>query len=108
MNVKGHVALVTGANRGLGRALTEALVAAGAAKVYAGVRNPEGVEIPGAEVVKIDVANSESITAAAAKLRDVDLVINNAGVYATISALADNAVDEARKTLETNFFGVWN
>ena len=55
MKIEGCVALVTGANRGLGKAYTEALLAAGAAKVYAGARDPSSVAGPGLTPVKLDV-----------------------------------------------------
>ena len=107
MKVAGHVALVTGANRGLGRSLAEALAAAGARKVYAGARRPDGVSVPGAEIVKLDVSDPAGLAAAAARLRDVDILVNNAGLFLPTSPLADGAVEAARRQLETNFFGLW-
>lgn len=107
MNLHGRVALVTGANRGLGLALTGALRAAGAEKIYAGVRNPNGAAIEGAEIVPLDVTEPNSVAAAAARLRDVDLLINNAGISLPSPSLADNSLDRARSVMETNFFGVW-
>ncbi len=68
MDIKGSTALVTGANRGLGLALVRALREAGAAKVYAGARKPDGVSIEGAEVVQLDVTDPASVAAAAARL----------------------------------------
>jgi len=55
MNVQGSVAFVTGANRGLGLALAKELVARGAKKVYAGVRDPGAVNVPGVVAVHFDV-----------------------------------------------------
>jgi len=67
MNLQGRIALVTGANRGLGLALTGALRAAGARKIYAGARNPNGAAIEGAEIVPLDVTEPNSVAAAAAR-----------------------------------------
>jgi NAD(P)-dependent dehydrogenase (short-subunit alcohol dehydrogenase family) len=107
MNIQGRVALVTGANRGLGLALTEALRTAGAAKIYAGARKPNGAAIEGVEVVKLDVSDPNSVAAAAARLRDVDILINNAGIFTGGPSLADGGLELARSAMETNFFAVW-
>jgi len=86
--IAGTTALVTGANRGIGRALVLALLDRGAAKVYAAARHPEQladlVRRSGDRVVPLalDVTNSAQIRAAAAKATDVTLLINNAGIVA--------------------------
>jgi NAD(P)-dependent dehydrogenase (short-subunit alcohol dehydrogenase family) len=107
MDIKGKVALVTGANRGLGRAITEALLAAGAAKVYGAVRDPKSLAIPGVMPLQLDVTDPASIAAAAAAAPDVALVVNNAGIFQTGSALAPEALDAAERMLATNTFGAW-
>ena len=91
----------------MGLALVKALREAGAAKVYAGVRSPAGVAIDGAEVVQLDVTDPNSVEAAAARLTDVSLVFNNAGIIAGRPVLADDAIDAARPVMETNFYGPW-
>jgi NAD(P)-dependent dehydrogenase (short-subunit alcohol dehydrogenase family) len=70
MEIEGSVALVTGASRGIGLAFARALLARGAARVYAGVRRPEEFDEPGLEPLLLDVTNRQHIEAAAAKASD--------------------------------------
>src|SRR4029450_3565675 len=65
MKIAGATALVTGANRGFGRALTAELIERGAL-VYAGGRNPDQVDVPGAKAIALDITDAESVSAAAA------------------------------------------
>lgn len=102
MDIEGAVALVTGANRGLGRAYAEALIEAGAAKVYAGARDPRTITDPRLTPIQLDVTDASQIAAAAAALTDVDLVINNAGVASPTLPL-DASLDAARQELEVNY-----
>ena len=84
--LSGKTALVTGANRGLGEAIVDALVAAGVRKVYAAARSISSLDPlvarHGSRVtpLQLDVTNAAQITAAAAAAADVDLLVNNAGV----------------------------
>jgi NAD(P)-dependent dehydrogenase (short-subunit alcohol dehydrogenase family) len=105
MKVAGSTALVTGANRGLGLAFAKALVEMGAAKVYAGARNPEAVTLKGVVPLKLDVTSDEDAVAAARVARDIDLLINNAGIARPGGFLADGAFEAAREQFEVNFFG---
>jgi NAD(P)-dependent dehydrogenase (short-subunit alcohol dehydrogenase family) len=66
VKIKNSVAFVTGANRGLGRAFAQELLKRDAKKVYAGVRNPEGIDLPGVVPIKVDVTDPASVSAAAA------------------------------------------
>src|SRR5262245_45245403 len=106
--IDGRIALVTGANRGIGRALTEALLARGARKVYATARQPQALRALHDERVvalQLDVTDADQIRAAAAAAPDVELVFNNAGV-ALARGIADPAiVDQARREMEVNYFG---
>ncbi|WP_033292126.1 SDR family oxidoreductase [Amycolatopsis jejuensis] len=102
MQIAGSTALVTGAGRGLGRYFVEALLARGAAKVYATARRP--VEIEGATPLILDVTDPASITAAAAAAPDVNLIINNAGLT-SFTNLVTSDLDVVRREMETNFFG---
>src|SRR5689334_1501025 len=90
MQVEGAVALVTGANRGLGRAFARALLDAGAAKVYAGARDPGTVVDPGVVPLRLDVTDPAQVAAAAAEADDVTIVINNAGIALDAPLLGDD------------------
>lgn len=100
MDFNGAAVLVTGANRGLGRAFARELVKRGA-KVYAGARNPASVVDDGVIPVQLDVTDDASVEAAAKELGDVSIVINNAGV-----AVPGADVDSTKATFEVNFFGI--
>lgn len=105
MKIQNSVALVTGANRGLGLAFTQALLAGGASKVYAAARDPASVKQAGVVPVRLDVTNAAEVAAAAGDLGDVTLVINNAGIIRGSGFLGEKGVEAVRAELETNFFG---
>ena len=108
MKIQGKTALVTGANRGLGLAYAKALLAAGAAKVYAGARAPSTVTQPGVVPVKLDVTSLDDVTKAA-QLSDVDIVINNAGIALMgTNLLEDGGEKDLRAQLDTNVWGILN
>ncbi|TDD64562.1 SDR family NAD(P)-dependent oxidoreductase [Jiangella aurantiaca] len=102
--IEGTVALVTGGNRGLGKALVDELFARGAAKVYAAARDPRTVTDPRATPLAVDVTSDEAVAAAAAEAGDVRLLVNNAGGLVGASFL-DSPVDDVRREFETNFYG---
>ncbi|MFG2591371.1 SDR family oxidoreductase [Streptomyces sp. NPDC048438] len=103
MELKNAVAVVTGANRGLGRHLAAQLVERGA-KVYGAARRPEAVDVPGVIPLRLDVTDQGSIQEAARVASDATLLINNAGI-STGATLIGGDLDEVRRELETNFFG---
>ena len=105
MDIEGAVALVTGANRGLGRAFTRTLLDHGAARVYAGARNPASMTDRDVIPVQLDVTSPSAIAAAAERCSDVTLVVNNAGISTGTSVLAVDALDAGRREMETNVFG---
>jgi NAD(P)-dependent dehydrogenase (short-subunit alcohol dehydrogenase family) len=105
MKIEGATALVTGANRGIGKAFAEELLDRGAAKVYAGVRDVTTVTDPRLVAVQLDVTDSARVAAVAAELTDIDLVVNNAGTG--LPALPLNAaLDDARAELELNYLAL--
>ncbi|WP_446041911.1 SDR family oxidoreductase [Streptomyces sp. SID1121] len=103
--LRGAVALVTGANRGIGRAFTRELLDRGAAKAYAGARDPSTVQEPGVLPVRLDVTDPEQVAAAADRCGDVDLLVNNAGIFHAGPLLGAPSVQDAREEMETNLFG---
>ena len=108
--VTGAVALVTGANRGIGRAFVDELLARQARKVYIGTRNRE--ELDGhldperTEVIPLDVTDQASVAAAAERCQDVTLLVNNAGYHARDRLVLASDPDAARREMEVNYFGV--
>ena len=104
MEVFGSVALVTGANRGIGRHFALQLLERGAARVYATARNPAQIEIPGVEVLQLDINDPASVAAAAAAALDVTLLINNAGI-ALNQNLVTGDMAKIRMEMETHYFG---
>ncbi len=106
MQIEGCTALVTGANRGLGRAYAEALRRAGAAKVYAAVRDPATIADPWLIPLRLDVTSPSEVEAAAQACGDVDLLINNAGAMLRTPALAEDAEAALRLEMEVNVFGL--
>lgn len=109
--IDGTVALVTGANRGIGRALTEALLARGARKVYATARDLGGLEElrkrhPGrVMLLPLDVTRPEQVAGAARQAPDVAILINNAGVAAAQGLTGSATVEQARREMAVNYFG---
>jgi NAD(P)-dependent dehydrogenase (short-subunit alcohol dehydrogenase family) len=105
MKVKNAVVLVTGANRGFGLQIVRELIARGAKKVYAGMRTPVDLGIPGVTSVKLDVTSADDVATAAALCSDTTLVVNNAGIAKFGGFLDANTLDNAHDMLETNYFG---
>ncbi len=103
MDIDGSVALVTGANRGIGRHFASQLLERGAAKVYATARRPERVDLPGVEVLRLDITDPDSVAAAVAAAGDVTLLVNNAGISTGTNLLGD--LDKVRLEMETHYFG---
>jgi NAD(P)-dependent dehydrogenase (short-subunit alcohol dehydrogenase family) len=105
MRIGGSVALVTGANRGLGRAFVRELVSRGAAKVYGGARQPAQVTEPGVTPVALDITDPDRVAEVAEQCADVSLLVNNAGVLKYSTFTSAPSLDAARAEMETNYFG---
>ena len=105
MRIEKSVAFVTGANRGLGREFTRALLERGAAKVYGGARDPHTITEPGVVPVVLDITDPGAVAAAAALAGDVTLLINNAGTSSGGSLLTASDSDRIRSDFNTNVFG---
>ena len=103
MEITGKTALVTGANRGLGRHLARELRDRGAT-VYAAARNPASVDLDGVRPIALDVTDPASVAAAAAATGDVAILVNNAGSSTGASLLTGDLAD-VRLELDTHFFG---
>ncbi|MEV8046833.1 SDR family oxidoreductase [Streptomyces griseoluteus] len=104
MKVDGSVAFVTGANRGLGEQFVRALLEAGAAKVYAGARDPAKVTVPEAVPVAVDITDHASVLAATEQAPDVTLLVNNAG-STTRAHILTTELDSFRTEFETHVLG---
>jgi NAD(P)-dependent dehydrogenase (short-subunit alcohol dehydrogenase family) len=105
VDVAGSVALVTGGNRGFGASLCAALVERGAAKVYAGARDVSTVTTPGVEAIPLDITSPVDVETAVARCSDVTLLINNAGIGTGTGVLADDAMEQLQRELDTNVLG---
>ncbi len=103
MQIEGRSALVTGANRGLGRCLAEQLRDRGAT-VYAAARNPGSVDLPGVKPLPLDLTDHQSITEAAKATGAVSILINNAG-SSTRSSLLTGEVADIRLEMDTHYLG---
>lgn len=114
MKIENSIALVTGTNRGIGRALVTALVNGGAKKVYAGMRNidafidsdPNFLESFKGKVepVSLDITKKNQVDSAVEKAYDVNLLINNAGIANYSGLVAADDLASARQEMEVNYF----
>ena len=106
VTIAGTHALVTGANRGLGKAFVAELLDRGVAVVYAAARNPDTIDIDDRVIpIRLDVTNTDDVLAAASRCADVSVLINNAGAMLRAPLLAAPDLSAARSEMETNYFG---
>jgi NAD(P)-dependent dehydrogenase (short-subunit alcohol dehydrogenase family) len=111
MDINGSIALVTGANRGLGKSFVDALLAQGTAKVYAATRTlsqsgPGHGNDPRVIPVKLDITSAENVRAVASRCPDLTLLVNNAGAMLTTPMLKDGSDDALRREMEVNVYGM--
>lgn len=104
MQIRRSTALVTGANRGIGRAFTQELLRRGAKKVYATARRPETIDMPGVVPLQLDITQPAEVARAADIAADTNLLINNAGVT-TFAKASTGDMDDIHLEMETNYFG---
>ena len=111
MQIKNSTALVTGANRGIGKCFVQELAKRGAKKIYASARDAASLESlvqkhPDiVHSIELDITDHDAISSTAVQLSDVDLVINNAGVNQMSAFVASNSLTAARNEMEVNYFG---
>ncbi len=111
--VKDTVALVTGANGGIGSEIVRALLRAGAAKIYCAARQVDGLRSLTAVApdklvpIQLDVTDQKSVAAAASACGDVRLLVNNAGWNSNEGLFVDDALANARREMETNYLGTF-
>ncbi len=112
IDVRGKAALVTGANRGIGKAIAVEFMQQGAAKVYLAVRNTDSVKPllqqygDKVAVIELDVTDAASITRAAQIAEDVQIVVNNAGVLKNATALEPAAIEALEYQMQVNVVGL--
>jgi uncharacterized protein len=106
MDLTGATVLVTGANRGIGRALTHALAAEPVREVLAGARDPSSVEpLPKVRAVQVDLSTREQVDASHAGLPPIDVLVNNAGRM-TGGLLEDQDLDDIYAMFQVNLLAV--
>jgi NAD(P)-dependent dehydrogenase (short-subunit alcohol dehydrogenase family) len=108
MEIKGKIGFVTGANRGLGRVFAQALLDAGAAKVYAAARDASTVSQRGVTAIRLDVTDPASIAAAVMIAGETQIVVNNAGITERKPLLGEDGEVALRRLMETNLYGILN
>lgn len=112
MQIQGSIALVTGANGGIGQYYIQGLQKAGATRIYAGARNPDSLKDIAATdpdriiPIPLDITDEASVNAAAQAYSDVNLLINNAGVGFNQRLVADMNFDKACSEIEVNYLGM--
>lgn len=106
MDISGQIALVTGANRGIGREFVRELLDRGASKVYASARRAESLDFSDSRVVplRLDLLDHASVLAAAETAHDVTLLVNNAGI-ATGATLITGDLEESHREMDTHLWG---
>ena len=114
INPRGKIILISGANRGIGKAITIELLERGASKIYAGARNIESlndlIAIYGDRIVPItlDVTDENSIKSATENIEELDILVNNAGVFSIGGIFSNLAKSSLKENLNVNVWGILN
>lgn len=112
IEIENKTALITGANRGIGKAILESFLDSDVAKVYAAVRTISTADPliqkygSRVEAIQIDLSRPETIHSAADKATDVEIVVNNAGVLKNATPLDESAIDTLNFEMEINVGGL--
>jgi NAD(P)-dependent dehydrogenase (short-subunit alcohol dehydrogenase family) len=107
MHLSNKVALVTGANRGIGSAIVREMLKAGVAKIYATARDPKTLPAFGDSRVvplQLDITSDASVNAIASAIKDVDVLVNNAGTLA-FGDYISSSLENFEEDMRTNYFG---
>jgi NAD(P)-dependent dehydrogenase (short-subunit alcohol dehydrogenase family) len=106
MNLDNKTVFVTGANRGIGKAIVDALLKQKVKKIYAAARKPEELKFNDARVVpvKLDITDRAQIKKAVEQAQDIDLLINNAGVLSAAPIVGGDE-NELERDMKVNYFG---
>jgi NAD(P)-dependent dehydrogenase (short-subunit alcohol dehydrogenase family) len=105
VRIDGSTGLVTGADRGLGRAFAQELVARGAARVYGTARNAADMTDTSIQPISLDITDPQRVAQVARQCLDVNLLVNNAGIMLASSFLGTPTLEAARSEMEVNYFG---
>jgi len=112
MNIEGRTVLITGANRGIGAALTVGAINQGAARIFALVRNRDNMswcDDKRVTALQADVRNFDEVLAASKEVPRLDVIINNAGILRNQPIVGgSDAALNARDEIEVNYLGTLN
>lgn len=107
MNLDNKVVFVTGANRGIGRAIVETLLKYDVKKIYAASRKVSDLpnfEDPRVVPIQLDITDATQIQQAVIQAKDTQVLINNAGVLA-IASVVDGPIDQIKHDMDVNYYG---
>lgn len=110
MKIRGKIVFITGANRGIGKALVEVALTHGVKKIYAAARNANDLpNFSDSRVVPVtlDITDRVQVKKAAENATDVEVLINNAGSLSHASVLS-GPVEMLMRDMEVNYFGTLN